>query len=54
MREVGGGKEKKQHTEGGGKSGCLIFLLSVGDKWEILKLTFNTINCLMEHYNISC
>ena len=38
--------EKKTHTEAGGGRGDnshLIFLLSVGNKWENLKLIFNTI-----------
>ena len=47
-------EEKKTHTEEGKKNGRLIFLLSVGDKPEILKLTFNTLNCLMKHNNLSC
>ena len=47
-------KRKRKHTQkGGGKNRCLIFLLSVGDKREILKLIFNTINCLMKHNNLS-
>ena len=37
-------KEKKTHTEGGKKNRRLILLFSVGDKREILKLIFNTIN----------
>ena len=37
------------HTEGGGENGRLIFLLSIGDKRKILKLIFNTINCLTKH-----
>ena len=36
------GKENA-HRRGEKKNGCLIFLLSVGDKREILKLIFNTI-----------
>ena len=47
-------KEKKTHTEGGGENGYLIFLLSVGDKREILKFTFNRINCLIKHSNLPC
>ena len=47
-------KEKKTHTEEGKENGHLIFLLSVGDKWKILKLMFNTINCLMKHNNLLC
>ena len=38
-------KKKKRH---------LIFLLSLGIKQEILKLTFNIINCLMKQNNLSC
>ena len=34
-------KRKEKHTlKGQKKNGRLIFLLSVGDKWEILKLIF--------------
>ena len=48
-------REKKMHTEGGeNKNRHLIFLLSIGDKQEILKITTNTINCLMKHNNLSC
>ena len=48
-------KEKnKTDTEGGERMGALVFLLSVGYKQDILKLTFNTINCLMTHNNLSC
>ena len=45
-------KKKKRHTEGGKKAGT-FFLLSVKNKWEILKLAFNTISCLMKHNNLS-
>ena len=52
------GKEKKRkektHTERGGENRHVIFLLSVGDKWETLKLTFNALNCLMKHNNLFC
>ena len=48
-------KENKTHTQGQGKgNGRLICLLSIGDKWEILKLIFNTVNYLMKHNNLSC
>ena len=49
------GKEKKEnsHKRGGGNR-HIIFLLSIGDKWEILKLTFNAVNCFMKHNNLSC
>ena len=45
------GKENAHRRAGGERE--FIFLLSVGDKREILKLTFNTIYCLMKH-NLSC
>ena len=45
-------REKKKHTEGENNR-RLIFLLSIEDKQEILKLKFNTINCLMKHNNLS-
>ena len=55
------GREKKgrkvrenAHSKGGGKNGCLIFVLFVRDKQEILKLIFNAINCLMKHNNLLC
>ena len=56
------GKEKKKerkrkenaHRKGKKKNRHIILLLSVEDKQEILKLTFNTINCLMKHNNLSC
>ena len=49
------GKEKKKKKEekcaqkGEKKNRHLIFFLSVGDMWKILKLIFNTINRLMKH-----
>ena len=49
-------REKKKHTEEEKKkkkNRHLIFLLSVGDKRETLRLIFNTINCLMKHNNLS-
>ena len=36
------------------KDGCLIFLLSLGFKREILKLMFNAINCSLKHNNLLC
>ena len=44
-------KKKKRTRKGEKKNKRLIFLLSVGDKWKILKLIFNTINFLMKHNN---
>ena len=52
-RKINQGKEKKR-KEAKKKNKSLIFLLSVGDKREILKLIFNTINYLMKHNNLSC
>ena len=47
-------KRKRKHTwAGGGENGLLIFLLSMGDKQEILKLIFHTINCSMKYNNLS-
>ena len=45
--------KKGKRTQRGKKKRCFIFLLSVGDKSEILKLIFNTINCFMKHKNLS-
>ena len=49
-------KERKEnaHRKWGRKNGYLIFLLSIGNKQKILKLIFNTINCLMKHNSLSC
>ena len=46
-------KEKKEnsHRREKKKNRHVIFLLSIGDKWEILKLTFNAVNCFMKHNN---
>ena len=44
-------KEMKTHTEGKKKERTQFFL-SLGDKWEILKLIFNMINSLMKHNNL--
>ena len=43
-------KENKMHTQRERKNS----IISVGDKPEILKLIFNTINCLMKQNNLSC
>ena len=47
-------REKKMHTEGVKKNRHLIFLLSVRDKWENLKLISSTVNSLMKHNNFLC
>ena len=48
-------RERKENAHRMGKKNKrLIFLLFVGVKLKILKLTFNTINCLMKHNNLSC
>ena len=53
MREKRKRKENA-HRKGGGKNRKLTFLLSVGIKQKILKLTFYAMNCLMKHNNLSC
>ena len=60
MGKVGERKKEKSkrkenaHRRGEGENELLIFLLSVGDKREILKFTFNRINCLIKHSNLPC
>ena len=52
----GGGREKKRKRsqKEGEKNRHLIFLLFVEVKLEILNLTFNTLNSLIKHNNLSC
>ena len=42
-------KMKRKRTQKGEKKDrCLIFILFVGGKWEILKFIFNTKECLIK------